>query len=99
MLRSYCKQDALVVALDGELDHCCAQSVRCQLDEMLADPSVRSSSKIAFRRYAILGEPAARVAADLGLSVNALYQIKNRLTERLAVEVRSLEIEDGAAPR
>ena len=50
-------------------------------------------------RYAILGEPAARVAADLGLSVNALYQIKNRLTERLAAEVRALEAEDGAAPR
>ena len=41
MLRSYCKQDALVVALDGELDHFCAQSVRSQLDEMLADSSVR----------------------------------------------------------
>lgn len=41
MLRSYCKQDALVVALDGELDHFCAQSIRRQLDEMLADPSVR----------------------------------------------------------
>lgn len=32
----------------------------------------------------------ARVAADLGLSENALYQIKNRLTERLAAEVRTL---------
>ena len=41
MLRSSCKQDALVVALDGELDHFCAQSIRRQLDEMLADPSVR----------------------------------------------------------
>ena len=41
MLRSYRKQDALVVALDGELDHFCAQSIRRQLDEMLADPSVR----------------------------------------------------------
>ena len=73
----------------------CAMALR----RVLADPSVRSSSKIAFRRYAILGEPAARVAADLGLSVNALYQIKNRLTERLAVEVRCLEVEDGAVPR
>ena len=41
MLLSYCKQDALVVALDGELDHYCDQSIRRQLDEMLADPSVR----------------------------------------------------------
>lgn len=73
----------------------CAMALR----RVLADPSVRSSSKIAFRRYAILGEPAARVAADLGLSVNALYQIKNRLTERLAAEVRALEAEDEAAPR
>ena len=73
----------------------CAMALR----RVLADPSVRSSSKIAFRRYAILGEPAARVAADLGLSVNALYQIKNRLTERLTVEVRALEAEDEVAPR
>lgn len=73
----------------------CAMALR----RVLADPAVRSSSKIAFRRYAILGEPAERVAADLGLSVNALYQIKNRLTERLAAEVRTLEAEDEASPR
>lgn len=73
----------------------CAMALR----RVLADPAVRSSSKIAFRRYAILGEPAERVAADLGLSVNALYQIKNRLTERLAAEVRALEAEDEASPR
>lgn len=73
----------------------CAMALR----RVFADPCIRSSSKIAFRRYAILGEPAARVAADLGLSENALYQIKNRLTERLAAEVRTLEAEDEAAPR
>ena len=73
----------------------CAMALR----RVLADPAVRSSSKIAFRRYAILGEPAERVAADLGLSVNALYQIKNRLTERLSAEVRALESEVEASPR
>ena len=73
----------------------CAMALR----RVLADPTVRSSSKIAFRRYAILGEPAERVAADLGLSVNALYQIKNRLTERLSAEVRALESEVEASPR
>ena len=73
----------------------CAMALR----RVLADPTIRSSSKIAFRRYAILGEPAARVAADLGISVNALYQIKNRLTERLTAEVRTLEAEDEAAPQ
>lgn len=36
------------------------------LRRVLADPAVRSSSKIAFRRYAILGEPAERVAPTLG---------------------------------
>ena len=73
----------------------CAMALR----RVLADPAVRSSSKIAFRRYAILGEPAERVAADLGLSVNALYQIKNRLTERLAAGVRIIFTENASYPK
>ena len=76
MLRSYCKQDALVVALDGELDHFCAPSVRSQLDEMLADSSVRylvldfdkltfmdsSGIGVILGRYRILRDRGGRMA-------------------------------------
>ena len=41
MLRSIRDGDKLLVGLDGELDHFCAQSIRRELDGMLADASVR----------------------------------------------------------
>lgn len=41
MLRSIRDGDKLLVGLDGELDHFCAQSVRRDLDSQLADPSIR----------------------------------------------------------
>ena len=34
--------DRIMVRLAGELDHCCAQTVRRELDALIADPSVRS---------------------------------------------------------
>ena len=67
------------------------------LRRVMADASIQDSTKIAFRRHVQLGEPAAEVAADLGLEVNTLYQIKNRMKERLAAEVENLkdEFPDG----
>lgn len=67
------------------------------LRRVMADVSIQDSTKIAFRRHVQLGEPAAEVAADLGLEVNTLYQIKNRMKERLAAEVENLkdEFPDG----
>ena len=67
------------------------------LRRVMADPSIQESTKIAFRRHVQFGEPAAKVAADLGLEVNALYQIKNRMKERIAAEVENLknEFPDG----
>lgn len=41
MLRSIRDGDRLVVALSGELDHCCAQSVRRELDAFLQDLGIR----------------------------------------------------------
>ena len=41
MLRSMRDGERLLVGLDGELDHFCAQSVRRELDGMLRDPTVR----------------------------------------------------------
>lgn len=61
------------------------------LKRVMSDPTIRESSKIAFRRVAILGESAEKVSEDLGLNPNAIYQIKNRITARLRAEVSELE--------
>lgn len=63
------------------------------LRRVMVDSSIQESTKIAFRRHVQLGESAAKVAADLGLDVNALYQIKNRIKERIAAEVENLKSE------
>ena len=63
------------------------------LRRVMADASIQESTKIAFRRHVQLGESAAKVAADLGLEVNALYQIRNRMKERIAAEVENLQRE------
>jgi RNA polymerase sigma-70 factor, ECF subfamily len=44
----------------------------------------------AFWRVAVEGQPPAAVAADLGLTVFAVYQIKYRLTQRLRRELAGL---------
>ncbi|MBQ8555037.1 MAG: anti-sigma F factor antagonist [Clostridia bacterium] len=41
MLQSIRDGDRLIVRLAGELDHYCAQSVRRELDALIADPAVR----------------------------------------------------------
>ena len=61
------------------------------LRRVFADPGIGEASKIAFRRFVQLGEPAETVAHELGLTVNNLYQIKNRLKKRLTDEVRRLQ--------
>ena len=63
------------------------------LRRVMADASIQESTKITFRRHVQLGESAAEVAADLGLEVNALYQIKNRMKDRIAAEVEGLKSE------
>ena len=76
MLRSIRDGDKLLVGLDGELDHFCAQSVRRELDSMLSDTSIRhlilDFSGLAFMdssgigvilgRYRILRERGGDVA-------------------------------------
>lgn len=61
------------------------------LRRVFADPTIRESSKIAFRRVVQQGEDVAVVARDLGLEANAIYQIKNRMKERLREEVRKIQ--------
>ena len=42
MLHSFREGSRLTVQLAGELDHYCAQSVRRELDRLIADPAVRT---------------------------------------------------------
>ena len=44
----------------------------------------------AFRRYVLEGEPAARVAEALGLSLNSVVLAKSRVLNRLRQEARGL---------
>ena len=41
MLQSIRDGDSVIVRLTGELDHCCAQRVRRELDRLIAEPSIR----------------------------------------------------------
>jgi|KBSSwiStaDraftv2_1062776.scaffolds.fasta_scaffold732428_2 RNA polymerase sigma-70 factor (ECF subfamily) len=45
----------------------------------------------AFRRTALQGEPAEIVAGELGLSLNALYVARSRVTRRLKEAIESIE--------
>ena len=76
MLRSMRDGERLLVGLDGELDHFCAQSVRRELDGMLRDPTVRqlildfsgltfmdsSGIGVILGRYRVLRERGGSVA-------------------------------------
>jgi RNA polymerase sigma-70 factor (ECF subfamily) len=71
------------------------------MEEALAnlrkDPSVQPRTLEVFEAYAIRGEGPAEVAKRFGLKENAVYQIKNRLIQRLRDEVRALLEEDEEA--
>ena len=76
MLRSMRDGERLLVGLDGELDHFCAQSVRRELDSLLRDPTVRqlildfsgltfmdsSGIGVILGRYRVLRERGGSVA-------------------------------------
>ena len=64
------------------------------LRRVFADPTIRESSKVAFRRVVQQGEDVTAVARDLGLEANAIYQIKSRMKERLQEEVRKIQESD-----
>jgi len=49
----------------------------------------------AFERYAILGEDAQRVASDLQLTIDNLYKVKSRLTNRLAALIAEQIDDEG----
>jgi RNA polymerase sigma-70 factor (ECF subfamily) len=56
----------------------------------LVQPDFSAATWEAFRRFAQDGRPAAEVAAELGLSVNAVLQAKSRILRRLREEAGNL---------
>lgn len=53
-------------------------------------PDFQPSTWEAFRRFAIEGIPAARVAEEMGMSENAVLQAKSRILRRLRTEAGDL---------
>jgi RNA polymerase sigma factor (sigma-70 family) len=67
--------------------------IRRALATMEAEFSARDRE--AFMRYAVGSDSAQVVCSDLGLSLDALYQIKSRMLRRLSALVQSQVDEEG----
>lgn len=61
------------------------------------DPQTKPETLAAFRAYVIENRPVSEVAAQFGLKENAVYQIKNRMLNRLREELTHLEADCGTA--
>ena len=53
---------------------------------VIVQPDFSPTTWRAFQRFAVDGVPAARVAEEMGLSVNAVIQAKSRILKRLREE-------------
>lgn len=51
--------------------------------------------RMAFSQYAVRGRPASETAAELGLSVDQVYQAKSRILKRLSVLIAEQIEEEG----
>ena len=61
------------------------------LQQLLADESMQPRTREVFRRVAVNGEKPAEVAESFGVSLNAIYQMKDRAKRRLKELVAALE--------
>ncbi len=59
------------------------------------DAEFSARDRAAFERYAVMGESAEGVAKDAGVSIEALYQIKSRITKRLGQLVEMQVRDEG----
>jgi hypothetical protein len=50
---------------------------------------------LAFERYALAGDDVKRVATDLNMSPDHVYQAKSRITRRLATLIELAVAEEG----
>jgi RNA polymerase sigma-70 factor (ECF subfamily) len=56
----------------------------------IVQPDFNTTTWQAFRRFALDGQPAAKVAEEMGLTVNAVIQSKARVLKRLREEAGEL---------
>ncbi len=82
-------EHALQAAWDRERDRAAVAEALAILRET---SRVKTETMRAFELFAIRGVPAEEVAAQCGISVDAVYVIKNRLTGRLREIVAELTI-------
>jgi len=75
------------LAREWDLDH-----DRHVFEKLLAivQPDFSPTTWEAFRRFAVDGLPAARVAEEMGLTVNSVLQAKSRILKRLREEAGEL---------
>ncbi len=78
-------QSELARELDREHDEFVVQRLLT-----IVQPDFRPATWEAFQRFALDGVPAARVAEELGLTVNAVLQAKSRILKRLREEAGDL---------
>lgn len=62
---------------------------------LVIDAEFSSRDRMAFTRYAVNGEDGELVAQDLAISKDALYQIKTRITRRLAAVIEQQVQDEG----
>lgn len=62
-------------------------------------PEFREASWLAFWRTAVDAQPAERVAAELRLSVGAVYTARSRVLKRLRETVNEIDLDDSGDAR
>lgn len=73
------------------MEDCWEESVRQEaFARVMADPAVAGRSMEIFKAYALQREEPAEVARRFGVKPNAVYQIRNRMIQRLKKEIAFL---------
>jgi RNA polymerase sigma-70 factor (ECF subfamily) len=75
------------LAREWDLDH---DRHVFQILVAIVQPDFNTTTWQAFRRFALDGQPAAKVAEEMGLTVNAVIQSKARVLKRLREEAGEL---------
>ena len=63
--------------------------------ELKADPGLEAHTFAVFEAYVLEKKPATALAAEFGLKINAVYQIKDRLLRRIERRVAQLMRDSG----
>lgn len=86
------KLPGVETAAPGELEQGWRQAmIEAALRQVLDDPRTSPDTVAVFRAFALEGHPVSEVAARYGMKENAIYQIKNRMMNRLQAIVTEME--------